>query len=318
MATRTVIVESPSKDIPIKLDVPADASVANYVRTHMANLGDLSWDVVTVWETERGTVASRMRPEHRPAVRKQRCAQLLDENHSLKTSLRGLQQQLDALAEGATLNLRSILDNQLELIRLKEVEVTAAGINEVHKVIDRCLRAYNDILFDCDRTSGPPRKMTRDRRTRMKKHGMGYITYLLDPSSLPKHHRPMKTQTNKDLTWTLDILSKDELELCRQLHAKWKDGKDARNAQQHPTPDIATALERSGSVGGRHQAILTTLLETDPRMKDKDGSYAPLFARPGMYTPVSRLELDLKEMRNRKSALESALAARKVGRSAEE
>ncbi|KAJ7685707.1 hypothetical protein DFH06DRAFT_49294 [Mycena polygramma] len=339
MTTRTVI-ESPIKEAPIELEVPADASTANHVRTLMSNLGDLSWDVVTVWDTERGIVASRMRPEHRPAARKQRlvefrcvfgrshrharCAVLLDENDTLTKSLHKLQEKVDALsnrvtgeAEGATLNLRFTLDNQAELIRLKELEVASAIINEVHEVIDRCLRAFNDIMFDSKRTSGPLRKMSNERRQRMKKHGLGYITYLLDPSSLPKHHRPMNSQTQRDLSWTIEILSKDELELCHALHDKWKEGRDARNVQQHPVPDIATALERSGSVAGRHQALLTTFLETDPRMKGKDGEYAPLFARPGMYTPVSQLELDLKEMRTRKSALESLWAARKVGGSAQ-
>ncbi|KAJ7747690.1 hypothetical protein DFH07DRAFT_830997 [Mycena maculata] len=251
-------------------------------------------DVADLDATEDGFEPSRSRIEQRPAARKARLGFVEEQMH-----------------ESSAFQLRAMIAMQDRLIQITQATIHAAEINEKHEATDRCLRVFNDIIFDTSRPrSGGGRVLDTDRKRKLKNYGLGYITQLLDPpSSLPSHKFPLPHNIEKMRTWALDILTREQQELCRSLLIQFKAG---RNAQQHPAPDTETALEMTREAAGVHFALLEATLRSNPKRIKLQHEPADvnleLFSPPGTYVPVAQQRTALELDKRRKEEMEQQLA----------
>ncbi|KAF8171549.1 hypothetical protein K438DRAFT_1852447 [Mycena galopus ATCC 62051] len=317
MSTVTVTLESPTsgrRSVQVRPPV-GSATIRQAAKTF---LGDDSWDVTDLREEGSDIVAARPNADLRPYERKKRLARLQDDNGTLISLVQNLQIEIDGLKLSNNLLLQSTIEIQTTRLSDMELAIAVADINEKHESTDRCLRSFNDIIFDTKRpprTEGNRRVMGDTAKEKLKNYGLTYITRLLDMSFLPEKKRILPSDVATARNLALGILTKEELELCGSLLKQFNEGRMVRNHQQHPIPDTATALERTRAAAGRNIEVLKKLLDSNPRRlqnkNDDPDEPRELFAPVGTYVSVAKQREKLNKIRESREALLNVVDERK-------
>jgi hypothetical protein len=86
------------------------------------------------------------------------------------------------------------------------------------------------------------------------------------------------------------MLTPHERQLCEALHQRWKQGRVARNRQQHPVPDRTTVVHRLSDLDPVDLDTLRSFLLKDPQRLPADDEPVDadlrLFAPEGTYQSV--------------------------------
>ncbi|KAJ7736897.1 hypothetical protein B0H16DRAFT_1891847 [Mycena metata] len=324
--------ECPSKKTPTGIQVESESD-GHIEGKCITDQGDTVWDLA---ETHRGNDGpTSIRREERLGVRKTKVGEPYDQVVELIQSVHRLQKQVTCMQnemqamqnkQGKTQALgyhwitkyimKRTISIHAELIKSKEKELAAAEVNEKYEATVRCLRAFNEIIFDVKREPTPPRTriLDEDRKWRLNSHGLTNIAGLLEDRRKSRR-TSLPPKINTDRFWALDILTPDEQLLCRSLHAQWKTVRRQRNNRQHAILDIETALRRTEQAAGEQFTVLEKMLATNPKRRkrenDKLGVRRELFARPGEYdAPVSQLEKEIAKLQMEKAELEQQIEKR--------
>ncbi|KAF7331175.1 hypothetical protein MSAN_02436100 [Mycena sanguinolenta] len=208
------------------------------------------------------------------------------------------------------------------LVATFEFLVAQKDVIELHESIDRCLRGYNDLIFDVKRVSSDDRPLViqpSDKET-LKDDEVEYITHLF--KKLPNNKQSLRFARDA----ALDILTPGERNLCQVLVEARGEGREERNAFQHLQPDVATATKRLEVLFPQSPELYTILqnfLKLDPsRMRGDNEAGKPdvhfkLFARPGTYQPVEAMKEALTRDRSMLADLEQQLAKEEAIEAAE-
>jgi len=201
----------------------------------------------------------------------------------------------------ATVQETSIL-RQTRFISKMEKDIELHDIIEMHEALDVCVRAYNDLVFDTGRPPRTPSEavMTESTKELLKNSRLSYITQLFKPPQDIELEADVDTARKE----SLDILTKEEQQLCKILIKKLKEGRAVRNARQHPPPDRATALDRIRAIdiGDANLRLLEAFLTTDPRRipiphESRDDPDLLLFAPDRTYFSVAAHRDELAAMK---------------------
>ncbi|KAJ7446669.1 hypothetical protein FB451DRAFT_1375763 [Mycena latifolia] len=286
------------------------------VRTVMVEAGDTSWDVAAFVEGET-SVVERPPKDDRPKAQKTILARLLQQQDNMLNIVEELRALVDEERTTSTETLKALLTLQKQAVDKKEVEIAEADTNEQHEAYDRCIRelGFNDIIFDITRPKiNGAVVLTKKEKDTLKSNQLGYITHLFDPSIKRKGKGPLPSDAKSARQRALSILSKEQRGLCKALITQFDAGRDVRNEKQHPTPDLATALERTRDTAGQYVQTLECFLATNPKKmkgaRDTEETDLDLFAAKGTYTAISRLKKDLENMKAEKQTTEMRLEQR--------
>ncbi|KAJ6476306.1 hypothetical protein C8R45DRAFT_1102563 [Mycena sanguinolenta] len=347
-----VLLRSPSRaDIKIKVSSPSRLAIIRGARE--AEDADSSWDV---GEPNPAVVTRPGSVGERSKKRKELHLEALEVKEAAVADVANIEERLLRMENGlvdvhAKLqrerrkhleHLRRHKISIRELILAKKSSMDGREIIEKYETASRIIQgtsgrfhspvqltqihsAYNVVVFDTARgaASTCPRNNVISWRIKnlLKKHDLGYLTYLLKPSEKAAN-KIAKDETLKSAHATaLAALSLEEQQLCLTIKAQLDKVRKPRNAAQHPRPDAATTLRRAEAVPGMTPELLGILrgfLETDPlrlpaqkqpsstgkdEEKDKeeekeeeDAEDLRLFAPPGLYESVEQGRAVLAKM----------------------
>ncbi|KAJ7193324.1 hypothetical protein GGX14DRAFT_577316 [Mycena pura] len=154
-----------------------------------------------------------------------------------------------------------VVEMQSWRIREKERNISFDRVTEQYEVVDRCLRGFNDIIFDTQRTTnGIQVVLTQDEKVLLKYYGLNYITRLLWP--------PIDLEVDADQLRlrALNILNVEQQRLCYRLLELLDTVKGKHNDLHHPRPDRATAYScLSNYLDPSQCEALDSFLEQNPR-----------------------------------------------------
>ncbi|KAJ6470751.1 hypothetical protein C8R47DRAFT_751079 [Mycena vitilis] len=190
----------------------------------------------------------------------------------------------------------AILQLQAEAIRKKEVEIAERDIVEKYEAVDRCLQAYNTIVFDTQRKPGEGSRhvvLNEETKKLLEANDMGYIMRLFENH---RSERPDNVKAARDQA--LRILSPEEQAICQVLTQEMWEIRSRRNALQHPDVDRATVLRRMHDIDLPCLPALAELLVSDP------GASTDLrpFGRSETYRSVDQHRQELATLYGNRSA----------------
>ncbi|KAF8161825.1 hypothetical protein K438DRAFT_1985595 [Mycena galopus ATCC 62051] len=314
----TVTLESPTSGRR-SVQVRSPVGIATVRQAATTFLGHDSWDITDLREEGFDIIAARPNADVRPYERKKRLARLQDDTGTLISLVQNLRTEVNGLKLSNNLLIQSTIELQTACLSDMELAITVADINEKHESTDRCLRSFNDIIFDVNRpprTEGSCQVMDESSKEKLENYGFTYITRLLDPSLfLPTKKINLPSDVANARTLALGILTNEELELCEALLKQFNEGRKIRNYQQHPIPDAETALERTRAAAGRNAEVLKKMLDTNPRRlqstNDDPDEPRELFAPVGTYVSVAKQREKLEKMQRSRQALLNIVDERK-------
>ncbi|KAF9039659.1 hypothetical protein BDZ89DRAFT_1156841 [Hymenopellis radicata] len=237
---------------------------------------------------------------------------------NLKASIRELRRESDMLWQARVAELkRQRSEDRIQFLemclKIKRTQLEEAELVERYESISICLSAYNDVVFDENRTSG----LTKSEKSTLKRRGILYITELItfDMEDFKETHLPL-SETSQTFIATINkallLLTSQELAFCKELEAQLKEVCPDWHVQHHPRLDASTVRNTVRSlIDSSHHSTLEALINSNPQRmrkdndKDETDSDRSLFAAAGssnephiLKNEITKLEEELKKLQH--------------------